>query len=341
MTGHVAVLGVGAWGTTLAKLLAEKGESVLLWGNERETVDCINEQHENRFCLPGIPLPHNLKATWSVCEAVTQAKAVVYADIASHIRVILSAAADCWPRQAYIISATKGMEPGTHLRMSQIIGDELGLPQDQLAAVSGPNHAPEIARGSLASAVIGAENRNVAEYFQSLLMTSYYRLYTSPDIAGVELGGALKNVIAIAAGMCDGLGLGDNTKAALVTRGLAEITRLGAQLGAESRTFSGLSGIGDLMVTCHSAMSRNRACGELIGRGRSYEEVLSENHAVIEGARTAITVYELAEKLQLEMPISETVYDILYRNHTVQDSIKRLMYRMAKPEDTDMALMHW
>ncbi|MCL2497977.1 MAG: NAD(P)-dependent glycerol-3-phosphate dehydrogenase [Symbiobacteriaceae bacterium] len=336
----ITVLGAGAWGTTLGKMLASKGHSVMLWDKEPAVVASINH-HRESLTLPGVPLPVSLEATVSPQEAVTGADTIVSAMIAGQVRYLLEEAAAVWPREAWIISCTKGLEPESHLRMSAIFAEVLALPVSQLAALSGPNHAPEIAQGALASAVVAAPRRQVAEYFQELFMTPYYRLYTSPDIIGVELGGALKNVIAIAAGICDGLALGDNTKAALVTRGLAEMVRLAVKLGGEAPTFYGLSGVGDLMVTCTSKMSRNRGCGEELGRGRSYADILANQKSVIEGARTAIAVQQLAAKLKVEMPICATVYDILYDNQRPQDAIARLMGRMAKPEDSEQAARLW
>lgn len=341
MTKTLAVLGAGAWGTTLAKLLAEKGHRVKLWCFEDDVAAAINEQHCNRPYLAGVSLPAELTASSRLSEVLEGTEAVVSAVIARGLRDVMREARAYWPKGAYCLTASKGLEPESHLRMSEVIASELGIASQRMAAVSGPNHAEEISRQAFAGAVVASEEREVAEYFQQLLMCEYYRVYTSPDLIGVELGGALKNVIAIAAGICDGIGMGDNAKAALVTRGLAEMTRLGGRLGADALTFSGLSGIGDLMVTCNSQMSRNRNCGEQIGRGKSYQQIFSESRAVIEGARTAIAVRELAERQQVEMPISETVYDILYNDHPVEASIGRLMHRIAKPEGEGMALQRW
>ena len=341
MATRVTVLGSGAWGTTLAKVLAEAGHEVLLWCRRPEVAAEVNSLKSNSALLPGVPLPEQLQATSSLSDALYGAEAVLIAVPARGLREAIRAAKPFWPENATCLTTSKGLEPETHLRMSQVIAAELDIPSWRIAALSGPNHAPEIARRSLASAVVAAENREVAVFYQRLLMAPYYRLYINPDIIGVELGGALKNVIAIAAGICDGLGLGDNTKAALVTRGLAEMIRLGRALGAEAQTFSGLSGIGDLFVTCTSKMSRNRHCGEQIGQGKSFEQVEAESRAVIEGARTSIAVHEMAGRFGLDLPISETVFDILYGNHPVEDAIDRLMNRIAKPEDESQALKAW
>jgi len=221
------------------------------------------------------------------------------------------------------------------------MAEELQIPLAHMAALSGPNHAEEIARGSIALGVVAAEQEQVAVFFQELLMAPFFRLYTSPDLIGVELGGALKNVIAIAAGISDGLGYGDNTKAALITRGLTEISRLGVALGAEASTFAGLSGLGDLMVTCTSKLSRNRGAGEQLGRGKTFAQIEASSAAVIEGARTAMAVKELSRKLSIEMPISDSVYDIIYEDHPVREAMYRLMQRMAKPEDEVLARSRW
>ena len=338
---RICVLGAGAWGTTIAKLVAENGNDVLLWCYESQVAQDINSLHVNSLYLPEVDLPPTLKATTDLSEALSGADAVVSAVITRALRDVMRQAKAFWPENAPCLTVSKGLEPETHARMSEIIADELGLPASRVAALSGPNHASEIARKALAGAVVAASTIELAQEFQELLMCSYFRVYVSPDICGVELGGALKNVIAIAAGICDGLGLGDNTKAALVTRGLAEITRLGVLLGGEASTFSGLSGVGDLMVTCSSSLSRNRRCGEELGQGRSYKDIFAENLTVIEGARTALAVHELADRLGIDMPISEAVYDIVYNHHPAHDAIERLMGRIAKPEDVELAKRLW
>ena len=335
------VLGAGAWGTTIAKILADKGNEVMLWCYESQVAEEINTLHVNSLYLPDVSLPLTLSATADLAVALDGAEAVVCAVITRALRDVMRQARPNWPAHAPCLTVSKGLEPETNKRMSEVISEELGIPISKVAALSGPNHASEIARSALAGAVVAATTSELAHEFQDMLMCPYFRVYVSPDICGVELGGALKNVIAIAAGICDGLELGDNTKAALVTRGLAEVTRLGVLLGGEAATFSGLSGVGDLMVTCSSKLSRNRNCGEQLGQGRSYEDIFAERRTVIEGARTALAVHELAERLGIDMPISEAVYDIVYNQHPAHDAIERLMGRIAKPEDIELAKRLW
>ena len=339
MRGIITILGTGAWGTTLAQIVAEQGYQVRIWSFEPEVAREINNDQENKTFLPGIKLNQFIYATSDLADALKGADAVISTVISRGLRSVMVdiAKRNIWPEGAPCLTASKGLEPDSNFRMSEVIQQELGLNQDHIAVLSGPNLAAEIARGALASAVIAAKKRDLAEYFQSLLMCSYFRIYSSPDVIGVELGGALKNVIAIAAGICDGMQLSDNTKAALVTRGLAEITRLGVRMGAEARTFAGLSGIGDLMVTCNSKLSRNYSCGYQLGQGKTYEEILASSRSVIEGARTVIAFSELGERFALELPIGNMVYDILYRNQPIGECIQILMQRLAKPEHDEQA----
>ncbi|MCE5197226.1 MAG: NAD(P)-dependent glycerol-3-phosphate dehydrogenase [Negativicutes bacterium] len=340
MDKKIAVLGAGAWGTVIAKMLAENGHRVDLWSYDREVAQQINEEHQNQSFLPGVSLPDTIIAGVDLCAVLAEAKAVVNVVIAKGLRALLQQMPPDVQRLPWL-SATKGLEPDTALRMSQIIIGMGKAKENQLAVLSGPNLAVEIAAASPASSVIGAVSKETALYFQELLMRPYFRIYISPDPIGVELGGALKNIIALAAGICDGLKLGDNAKAALIARGLAEISRLGCRLGADQETFAGLSGMGDLVATCASPHSRNRWCGEQLGLGRSLDDIMAGTKSVVEGVRTTTAVYQLAEQLDLDLPITRAVYGILYEGASARLQVEQLMNRMAKPENSDLALKKW
>jgi len=340
MNGQIAVLGAGAWGTVLSKMLAENGHAVRLWSYDSEVARQINQEHQNNSFLPGVDLPNGIVAETDPALAVENADAILNVVIAKGLRDLLAQLPSSVTQKPWL-SATKGLEPESGSRISQIILSTGKAENEHMAVLSGPNLATEIAFGSPASSVVGAESKTTALYFQTLLMRPYFRIYINPDPVGVELGGALKNIIAIAAGICDGLKIGDNAKAALIARGLSEMTRLGVHLGAESETFFGLSGMGDLVATCASHHSRNRWCGEEIGKGRSLDDIMNSTRSVVEGVRTTQAVMEIARKLYLELPITAAVYGILFENQDPKQQVEQLMNRMARAENASLAQKKW
>lgn len=327
---NIAVLGAGGWGTALACLAADNGHRVVLWARHQQVVDRINSSRENVEYLPGVRIPTGVEADVDPA-AVSAADMVISAIPTQYVRAVLQSYR--FPlRGKLIVNAAKGIERGTHLRISQVFRDVLGTPSDEYAVLSGPSHAEEVARGVPTTVVVASTSETAAEIVQRAMSTPTFRIYRSLDVVGVELGGALKNVIAIAAGIVDGLAMGDNTKAALVTRGLAEISRLGTELGANPLTFSGLSGLGDLFVTCTSRYSRNRLVGERIGRGESLDEIVASMTMVAEGIATTISALELASDYGIEMPIAEQVYCILFEGKDPRAAITELMTRQMKRE---------
>jgi glycerol-3-phosphate dehydrogenase (NAD(P)+) len=330
--GRVAVVGAGSWGTTVAALLAPKG-GVVLWAREPTLVDQIDTAHENPRYLPGIDLPDALHATGDLGQACDGAGAVVLAVPSHGMRAVLDAAASAIAPDTPIVSLSKGVEQDTHLRMTQVIADVLtGHRPDRIGVLTGPNLAREVAEGQPTASVVAMADPDAMASLQRLFMTTTFRVYTNPDVVGCEIAGALKNVIAIAAGMAAGLGYGDNTKAALITRGLAELARLGVALGGEPLTFSGLAGMGDLVATCTSTKSRNRTVGVELGRGRSLAEILSEMNMVAEGVKSTGAVLALAAEHGVDMPIATMVGAVLYDGRRPADLIHALMVREAKPE---------
>jgi len=333
MTGKIAVLGAGAWGIALGHMLAYSGHRVNLWARTRDAADAINERHQTPR-LYDLPLHPALRADTDAEHVLTGAEAVVSAVVSHQLRGFLRAVTKVWPRDAMVVSASKGLERGTCKRMTQILKDELPqVPKSRLAVLSGPNLAGEMARGKPASTVVAGHYRDTARYFQKLFHSERFRVYTSEDVTGVELGGAMKNVIAIAAGMCSGLALGDNAVAAVATRGIAEIKRLGVQMGANPETFSGMAGVGDIVVTCCSQGSRNRKVGEEIGRGKPPMEAVSEKKTVAEGVHTVVALYQLSRTLGVSLPISEIVYKVLFEDFPVSKAARELMGRDAKEEN--------
>ena len=333
----VAVMGSGSWGTALAVLLAENGHDVALWSYRREEAEAIAAEGENREFLPGIAIPKSVQITWDCEKALRGRQAVVLATPSSHLRGTLQIFKAYVEEGALLINVAKGLEESTLLTLGQVIAQE--GPGHQGAALSGPSHAEEVSRKIPTVVVASSASRAAAERTQVLFMNEYFRVYTNPDLLGVELGGALKNVIALAAGISDGLGCGDNTKAALMTRGITEIARLGTAMGADFHTFNGLSGIGDLIVTCTSMHSRNRRAGILIGRGKSLSEALGEVHMVVEGVYTAQAAVKFMERYHVEMPITRTVYQVLYEGLPIQGVMKNLMEREKKSEDLSWHLV--
>ncbi len=329
---EIAILGAGNWGTTLAVMLASRGHRVRLWEYRPELAREIESRRENAAFLPGVKLPPQARATSELTEALGGADACLVALPSQTVRQVCEKASAHLAPGTLVISCVKGLEHQTLLRMSQVIGACLPVEQQKLAALSGPNIAPEIAQGMPATAVAAASGPEAAREAQALLHSDRYRVYTSLDLPGVELGGALKNVIALAAGMVEGLGLGANTKGALLTRGLAEIIRLGIAMGARAETFAGLSGLGDMVATCMSDRSRNRQVGQQVGRGRPLSEVLEGMSMVAEGVPTTRSAWELARKHGVDMPITQAVHQILFEGKTPRTAIGELMAREAKAE---------
>jgi glycerol-3-phosphate dehydrogenase (NAD(P)+) len=330
---HIGVIGAGAWGTALAKHLSQKGISVQLWAYEREVVDSINATHENSRFLPGVTLPATLMVTDSLAQATEGCESLVFA-VPSHVaRAVLQELAPVLPDGVAIISATKGIEEDTLKLITQVMEDVFPHSyHPSLMVLSGPTFAIEISQGHPAALCLAGKNVTVVNRFQSVLMSSTLRVYVDHDVVGVQLGGALKNVMALAAGIVDGLGLGHNTRAALITRGLAEMVRLGNAMGADPRTFYGLSGVGDLVLTCTGALSRNHMVGLRLGQGERLEAILSGMHAVAEGVRTAKAALGLAHRHRVEMPIVQEINSVLFGGKSCRRAVTDLMEREAKAE---------
>lgn len=324
----VSVLGDGGWGTTLAIHLHRRGHRIRWWGAFPEYVETLKRRRENRKFLPGIRIPKSIQITADLLEAIDSARVIILAVPSQYLRAVVQKLHRLGASNQLVVSVAKGIEHGTLKRMSQVVHEE--LTDARVAVLSGPNIAAEIARGQPASSVVASADHGVATEVQQLLMNDQLRLYTSTDVVGVELGGALKNPIAIAAGMSDGLGFGSNTKAALVTRGIVEMARLGVAMGAREDTFWGLSGLGDLITTCLSG--RNHWLGEQLGRGRSLNAVLASTPMVIEGVETTKAAVELGEHRHIELPIIEQVNAILFHRRAPRHALRMLMRRAGKTE---------
>lgn len=330
---RITVLGAGSWGTTLAILLANKSQDVTLWSFREEDAENIRTRRENPAFLPGIKIPPSLVATSDVLASVDKAEMIVSAIPSQYVRSVMVRLKHLPFDKITVVNVAKGVENGTLMTMSEMLHDTIpNLPPRSIATLSGPSHAEEVSREIPTTVVAASTDVETAKRVQSIFMTPYFRVYVSTDLRGVELGGSLKNVIAIAAGVVDGANLGDNTKAALMTRGIAEITRVGVALGAHARTFAGLSGIGDLMVTCMSRHSRNRFIGVEIGKGRKLPEILSEMVMVAEGVETTKSARELARKTGVEVPIVNEVYKMLFEGKNPHDACYDLMTRDPKGE---------
>lgn len=326
----IGVIGAGGWGTALAKLLTENGHAVTLWSYEKEVENEINKKHENSIYLPDVKLPPNLKAT-SDAKKLNKVDTFVVGVPTKFLRKTLTGNEFNF-QDKMIVNVGKGIEKDTLNTVSSILIDCCGVDPSNYVILTGPSHAEEVTRNIPTTVVAAAFNQKNAMIVQDLFTNPNFRVYTSDDVTGCELGGALKNVIAIAVGIIDGLELGDNVKAALMTRGLAEMSRLGTVLGANPMTFSGLSGLGDLIVTCNSRYSRNRALGEMIGKGKSLDEILSETKMIAEGVNTIQSAYSLSLKHNVEMPITEQMYKILFENVTPITALNDLMTRSTKRE---------
>lgn len=332
MNNKVAVLGAGSWGNTLALVLANKF-NVTMWEFDASLAQLLTKERENKRFLSGILFPETLTVTNNLEEAIKDAFMVVFAVPSFAIRSTAENAAKLINSEQILVTVTKGLEDKTFLRMSQIL-DEVIPEKKGVVALSGPTHAEEVSKKMPSTIVAACPNLELAEIVQRSFMTDYLRVYTNEDIAGVELGGAIKNIIAVIAGISDGMGMGDNTKAALMTRGMAEIIRLGKKAGAKEKTFSGLTGMGDLIVTCCSRHSRNRFVGEELGKGRKLSEIINSMQMVAEGVKNCESIYHFAKELQVEMPLTNELYKILYQDGNIHDSIKNLFGRKERYE-------HW
>jgi glycerol-3-phosphate dehydrogenase (NAD(P)+) len=326
------VMGAGMWGTTFAQVLCDAGTPAVLWGRSADLAQRINDRHENPGYLPGVALSPQLWATADPAQALDGADIVVLAVPAQTLRENLTFWLPLLPREAALVSLMKGIELRTHLRMSQVIAEVTGAGEDRIAVISGPNLAREIAVRQHAATVVASADEALAKLLQQACHTPYFRPYTNPDVTGCELGGAVKNVIAIAVGIAIGMGLGDNTRALLITRGLAEIARLGAALGADQYTFAGLAGMGDLVATCSSPQSRNRTFGENLGRGLALDAAAPSSGQVTEGVKSAEPVLELARGCGVEMPITEVVAGVTQGQIEIGQAAVLLASRSAKPE---------
>lgn len=327
----ISIIGAGSWGTTLAILLAEKGHSVTLWVRREGLLQKMEASRENTEYLPGFRIPKSVILTNSLKEAVEKQTLVVSAVPSHATRAISQAYTSYLKPQTIILNATKGIEIETLLPMSKVLAGV--LPQVQgIAVLSGPSFAREVCQKLPTAIVVAAARKKIAEFIQNLLTTPYFRVYTNLDVIGVELAGALKNVIALATGISDGLGFGTNSRAALITRGLAEITRLGIAMGAQPLTFSGLAGMGDLVLTCTGELSRNRQVGLAIGKGQRLDEIITQMRMVAEGVKTTQAAVRLAKQYQVEMPITEQVYAMLFEGKNPADAVTELMGRSLKDE---------
>ena len=329
----IGVVGAGSWGTAIANLLGEKGLNVTLWAFEKEVKDQIEIHRENKIFLPGVLVSPNVIPSNELSKAVTGKDLIVMVTPSHVMRETAIKMAGFVSKDAIIVSASKGIENKTHLTMSEVLKEIVsGIPKNHFCVISGPSFAKEVAKKVPTVVTVASLDPEVAGYVQNAFATPFFRVYTINDMIGVELGGAVKNVIAIAAGIIDGLGLGLNTRAALITRGLTEIRRLGVTLGANPRTFTGLAGAGDLILTCTGTLSRNHTLGKKIGQGLKLGEILSDMRMVAEGVKTTKSVYNLSLKREVEMPISHAVYHILYEDLDPKEALYRLMTRDLKEE---------
>jgi len=331
MIERACVIGGGSWGTALAATLAKRGVDVTLWARDGKTVAEINSQHLNSRYLPGVELPQSLRASDDMAASIKGCGLILFVVPSGAMRATAQQVAEIGPDEgAILVSCTKGVERSTGKRMSEVIAEF--LPQHPRAVLSGPNHAEEVARDLATAAVIGCEDERVARELQEVFTLSWFRTYTSDDVAGIEIGSAVKNVFAIAAGICDGLGLGDNAKAALVTRGLAEMVRIGRALGGKTETFQGLSGVGDLIVTCYSSHSRNNRVGRMLGQGMSLEQVQGEMNMVAEGVPNSVSLYECVQQHDIDAPIIEQAYLVIHDGKAPAAALTELLARDPRPE---------
>lgn len=322
---NITFLGAGSWGTALAIMLGNQGHDVVLWSKIQAEVDMLTEHREHMDRLPGVKLPDSVVVTADLEEACSKADMIVLSVASPYVRSTAKEACPYIKQGQILVNVGKGIEDATLKTLSQVIGEE--VPQADVAVLSGPSHAEEVSHGMPTTVVVGATTEKTAQAVQKVFMNDVFRVYTSSDIIGIELGGALKNVIALAAGVLDGLGMGDNTKAALMTRGIAEMSRLGIAMGGKIETFCGLSGIGDLIVTCTSTHSRNHNAGYLIGQGKTMQEAMDEVKQVVEGVYSAKAALALANKYQVSMPIVEAINAVLFDGLTAKEAIKQLLSR--------------
>lgn len=334
MMANVGVLGAGSWGTALSVLLHENGHQVTIWSIDKAEVEMLTRKREHETKLPGVKLPEDMMITNDLKEAVTGRDFLVLAVPSPFTRATAKSMSPYIKEGQIIVDVAKGIEETTLMTLSQQIEQE--IPQADVAVLSGPSHAEEVGRKLPTTCVIGAKTRKTAQYLQSMFISRVFRVYTSPDILGIELGGSLKNVIALAAGIADGLGYGDNTKAALITRGIAEIARLGVKMGGKIETFTGLTGIGDLIVTCASVHSRNRKAGFLIGQGRTMEQAMEEVKMVVEGVYSAKAAAKLAKEYGVSMPIVDQVNAVLFEGKNPAEAVDELMLREHKSEHASL-----
>lgn len=327
---QIAVVGSGGWGTAIASLLAKNGHNVMLWSYLQAESEALSKDKENKRFLPGVMLPDNISYTTSLEEAAKFAEIIIMVTPSQAIKKTAESLAAYVKPGTIIVTASKGLEQETQKRLSEVVSE--AIPQAKVAVMSGPSHAEEVGRELPTTNVIASSDIMLSQYLQDIFMCDTFRVYTGQDMVGVELGGALKNVIALCAGITDGLGLGDNAKAALMTRGMAEITRLGVAMGADPMTFLGLAGMGDLIVTCTSMHSRNRRAGILIGQGKSPEQAVEEVKMVVEGFYTTKAAYLLAKKMNVEMPIVEQAYSVLFEGKDPKKAVMGLMVRDKKHE---------
>ena len=329
----VAIIGAGSWGIALANLLAGNGHDVTVWSIISEEIDMLKKNHEHLDKLPGVKLNDSIKYTCSLSEAMTDKAVLVLAVPSPFTRSTAAKMKEFYKEGQLIVNVAKGVEEATLMTLSEVVEDEIS--NANVSVLSGPSHAEEVGKGLPTTVVVGSKRKEDALFLQNLFMNEVFRVYTSPDILGMELGASLKNVVALAAGIADGLGYGDNTKAALITRGIAEISRLGIAMGGKFETFCGLTGIGDLIVTCASMHSRNRRAGILIGQGKSYEEAMSEVKMVVEGVYSAKAAMGLASKYNVKLPIIEQVNHILFDGMPAKEAMANLMLRDKKLENPD------
>lgn len=331
---EIGIVGAGSWGTALALVLNKNGHNVIVWSCIEEEVKQILEKRENASKLPGVKIPESIDFTCDLQKTVEGKDVVVMAVPSVFIRNTARQMRPYVKEGQVLVTVAKGIEENTLMTLSEQIEEE--IPQTRAAVLSGPSHAEEVSRGLPTTVVAGATDKKTAEYLQSIFMSDTFRVYTSPDVLGIEIGGALKNVIALAAGIADGLGYGDNTKAALITRGIAEITRLGVKMGGKLESFAGLTGIGDLIVTCASVHSRNRKAGYLIGQGKTMKEAMDEVKMVVEGVYSAKAAKALAAKYNVSLPIIEEVNKVLFEDKKAKDAVCDLMMRDGRAENASL-----